>query len=477
MAKYSTANLKNLTLKERSHLRYNLEQDFELFVKYIFRELYGEKFILKSFHSKICKTLEKVYKGEIIHLIINIPPQYGKTTLLGLFICWCYAKNKNCDFIYTAFGDFIVNKSSDFIKSIIKSHTFQILWGYEIEKTIDSKSLWKFKDGGSFLAMQMGGTITSFGAGSVSKEGFYGCICIDDPTKPADALSEVMRQRPINYYKNTLSSRRRQKGITPIVLIMQRLHEEDLTGYFLEQEKQMDWVLLKIPVFDEEGEPIWSGKDSKEELEKEQKSNAFEFAGQYMQEPAPLEGGIFKSKWLYYYDTLPKPQYRCLYADTAVKDGKQNDYSVFQCWGYGIDNKAYLIDQIRGKWLLPELLEKAKIFWTRHYNQKDLGNIRKFAIEDKSSGSGLIQLLRKMTNMPITLLKPQKDKVSRANDATPRFEAEQVILPKNAYWLGEYLHELLVFPNGKHDDQVDATTYAINDLFSHNIITNTGFSI
>ena len=459
----------------------------------MFRLLEGRKFIEEDLHDGLFKTLQDIYDGNIKRQNINLPPRSAKTTTAKYFIAYCLAKNSKCNFIYTSFSQSLLKDISRELASILQNPKYQAMYSNsaeEISLEIDPiNEFWKdyleetqgktmfsstkiiTKEGGIILFASIGSAITGFGAGIRGAKVFSGGLFIDDANKPVDIHSQVMRDKVKQYFEETLLSRVNDSNI-PIINIQQRLHMEDLSGFLIEL---YNFLTLKCPLIID-GICQLPSQYSVERIE-EIKKNDFMFSAQYQQEPIPIQGNIFKKIWLNYYDKLPKLQYRCIYADTAVKDGKQNDYSVFECWGYGEDNKAYLIDQIRGKWLLPELLEKAKMFWKKHYDQKELGNIRRFAIEDKSSGSGLIQLLRNMTNMPITLLKPEKDKVLRAEDATPRFESEQVILPRHTHWLSEYLAELLAFPNGKHDDQVDTTTYAINDLFARNVITNTGFSI
>ena len=159
-----------------------------------------------------------------------------------------------------------------------------------------------------------------------------------------------------------------------------------------------------------------------------------------------------------------------IYADTASKEGRDNDFTVFMCWGFLNKNGrcfAYLIDVYRDKLTTPKLLRAAKDFWMKHYeNEKDIPLI-KFAIEDKSSGIGLIQLLEEETNIPVTRLYPEKDKVARANDILPRMESGQVLFPKDAPWLLDLEKELLSFSAKKGSnkkDQVDTLTYAIKDI-------------
>jgi predicted phage terminase large subunit-like protein len=188
-----------------------------------------------------------------------------------------------------------------------------------------------------------------------------------------------------------------------------------------------------------------------------------------MQRPAPAGGGIFKDHFWQYYDALPTKFTRAvIFADTAQKTGQHNDYSVFQYWAIDLNGLIYLIDQIRGKWEAPDLKVQATAFWNK-WQANPVGGITPsaFKIEDKSSGSSLIQDLRRTTNIPISGIPRDRDKVSRAHGAVPSIEAGNVLLPKHAPWLSDYLAEFASFTplmTHAHDDQIDPTIDAIENL-------------
>jgi predicted phage terminase large subunit-like protein len=185
-------------------------------------------------------------------------------------------------------------------------------------------------------------------------------------------------------------------------------------------------------------------------------------AGQLQQRPAPRGGGILKGAWFKYYQALPEMEWRSIYADTAMKTDESNDYSVFQCWGRSTVGQAYLIDQIRGKWEAPELLAQARAFWFKHM-QTQGAPLRQMRVEDKASGTGLIQTLRR-EGIPILALQRARDKVSRAHDTSPFVESGNVYLPETAPWLSSFIAEVEAFPNGKNDDQLDPMFDAVRDV-------------
>lgn len=174
-------------------------------------------------------------------------------------------------------------------------------------------------------------------------------------------------------------------------------------------------------------------------------------------------GGMLDPKWWQYYTAPPALEYRTIYADTAQKTGTQNDYSVIQCWGKSRGGQAVLLDQIRGKWEAPELLVQARAFWSKH--KPGPAPLRAFKVEDKVSGTGLIQTLKR-EGIPMLAIQRDRDKVTRAYDAAPMIESGNVLLPRDAPWLSDLLAEATTFPNGAHDDQLDPLFDAVADMLS-----------
>ena len=187
-----------------------------------------------------------------------------------------------------------------------------------------------------------------------------------------------------------------------------------------------------------------------------------------MQSPSPLGGGIFKDEWWKFYSVAPNVEYKIITADTAQKTKERNDYSAFQCWGV-LDNNIYLLDQIRGKWEAPDLKIQFKAFWAKHFGSgtETRGQLRSAYIEDKVSGTGLIQDIKKNDGIPVIAVQRNTDKVTRAMDMAPYIASGYVYLPENTHWLSEYLSEFARFtPLMTHefDDQIDPTLDAINIL-------------
>lgn len=428
-----------------------------------FKHRTGGDFIINRHHVDIANTLERVVLGDITRLIINMPPRSGKTELaVKNFMAWCIGLFPKSQFIHASYSKRLASSNTYEARSIIGSDIYGQIFPH-IALAQDSRAKDEFRTalGGVIYAAGSGGSITGYGAGSMG-DGFGGAVIIDDPHKAAEGNSKLALQNVIDWYSNTISSRINSPE-TPIIVVMQRLNENDLSGWLLDGGSGEEWHHLNIPAIDERGSSFWPDQFPLQMLERLRESNQYVFAGQYMQTPSPAGGGIFKDEWWRYYDTAPMIKHRMIFADTAQKTAEQNDYSVFQCWGYGVEGQAVVLDQIRGKWEAPELLAQARAFWSKHKAVNGLGVLRSMKVEDKVSGTGLIQTLKRegVTVLPI---QRNRDKVSRAYDVAPIIESGRVFLPRNAAWLSDFLHEFSAFPNGKHDDQIDPCIDALNEL-------------
>jgi predicted phage terminase large subunit-like protein len=273
-----------------------------------------------------------------------------------------------------------------------------------------------------------------------------------------------MRNAVIDWFQHTMQSRL-NKPDGPIIVIMQRLHEEDLSGWLLNGGTGEKWDHVCIPAKTQNGQSFWPSQFPLDMLNRLEASNSYVFAGQYMQVPAPVGGGIFKDHWWRTLPMAPPLKWRCIYADTAQKTAEQNDYSVFQCWGMTHENQIVMLDMVRGKWEAPELETMARAFWKKHASMQNVGTLRAFKVEDKVSGTGLIQKLRR-EGIPIVGIPRAKDKVTRAFDAAPFVESGNVALLNTLTCLSDFLSESSVFPTGSHDDAIDTAMSAINDMFA-----------
>jgi predicted phage terminase large subunit-like protein len=382
-----------------------------------------------------------------------MPPRYSKTEMAVVaFIAYGLALNPQARFIHASYSDDLALRNSAAIKDLIQLPQYQIMWPMQIRDDAKAKKQWYTNQQGGLLAVPTGGQITGFGAGRMAP-GWQGAFVIDDPIKPEDATSPTLREKINSRFISTIRSRL-DKEETPLIVIMQRLHELDLSGFLLQGGSGETWHHLELPVEVQpdrpypaeythgvpipaqppiaEGRPMWFVKHDTAQIAT-LKQNPYDYSTQYDQRPAPLGGSIFKDEWLNYYDYLDTEQnlihrldgsttplwYKHVYADTAMKTAEHNDYSVFQLWGYAQDKRLYLLDQVRGKWEAPELELQFTTFLSKHAYRPptNMMGVRVVKIEDKASGTGLIQSLRSKAGVAIQDIQRDKDKISRAHGA------------------------------------------------------------
>lgn len=468
--------------KQKAIISEALKLDFELFTRYFFKQIEGYSFIVNHHHRKLWETLEKVRVGDIKRLVINIPPRYSKSEIAVVyFVAWCLTNDPQNKFMHLSYSDTLaVDLNSSKVKDIITCDAYRELYG-DVELRTDSKSKkrWATTQGGGLYATSTGGQVTGLGAGRMDKGKFTGALIIDDPLKPSDAFSETTRNFINNRYNNTFKTRTAHQEV-PVIVIMQRLHDDDMTGWLLNGGSGEKWHHLNMPII-QNGEvksykyaipieyeykgALWEFKHTIEDIEVLKKSDSYVFQSQFMQSPSKIDGNIFKEKWWKFYTGFIDFQYTKIFADTAIKTGKYNDFSVFQIWGYW-DNRAYLIKQYRGKWESPELLIRAKMIVEEA--RKFPCECRGLYIEDAGpSGQGLIQQMRQASGILIKELKAKKDKLSRAMDAIPYIEQGRVFINSELEQLSDYIIEFSQFTaddSHKHDDMVDASMYAIIEL-------------
>ncbi|HFX6306068.1 phage terminase large subunit [Acinetobacter nosocomialis] len=483
--------------------RIKCEKEHLFFTRAFFLPRMGFKFSVNWHHEYIADKIDEVIAGKVKNLVINVPPGSGKTELLTNLIARGIARNARSRFLYLSYSQSLVEDVSATARNIVKSEDFQRLWPVKISTSTDAKSSWKTTvdgyDAGHVYSASMGGQVTGRRAGTLANEGFTGAIILDDPLKPEDAFSRTARRKANRKILNTVNSRK-AKSDTPIILIMQRLHVEDPTNFVLTGNVPGEWEQISIPALiddeyisklpekiqrkiprdverDEKGrQSYWPLKESLQSLLQLEKGgqdkdgatvSRYTFASQYQQAPKKLGGDLVKSEWFPRYLELPVLKWRAIWADTAQKVKKHNDYSVFLCAGLGYDNNLYIIDVKRGKWEAPALLKVAKDFIKKHKDgNTKIGKLRYMAVEDKASGTGLIQTIAKETTLPIRAIQRGDDKLLRSMDVILYVEDGRVLLPAEAPWLLNYVEEIEGLSadwSHDHDDQWDPTIDAIND--------------
>ena len=433
------------------------------FARTIYRARTNQELLPNAHQVAICHHLEQVFTGDIKRLIINVPPRSGKTEIaVKAFIAWTIGLHPDAEYIHASYSKRLATSNAYDIRAMMQHETYRSIFPW-VSLQDDSKAKDEFRTshGGIVYATGADGTITGYGAGKM-RDGFGGAIIIDDPHKAGEATSPIMRQNVIDWYQTTIQSRL-NKPDTPIIVIMQRLHEDDLSGWLLGGGSGEKWDSLVIPARNDDGSSFWPEQFPPEMLDRLEQSSPYVFSGQYMQRPSPIGGGIFKDDWWRFYDAMPPLKWRAIYADTAQKTKEQNDYSVFQCWGQTQTGQIVLLDMARGKWEAPELETMARAFWRKHMAQASNGPLRAFKVEDKVSGTGLIQKLKR-EGIPIIPIQRNVDKITRAFDAAPYVQSGNVYIMADLDHLADFMAEASVFPNGTHDDMIDAAMSAISDM-------------
>lgn len=449
-----------------------LRRDFMAFAERAFYELNPQAtFLPTPFLELIAAKLEDCRQGKIKRLIINLPPRSLKSHLASVALpAWCLGHDPTKQIICASYGQDLADKFARDCRTVMMSPRYRSL--FPKSRLIGRQSVADFTttQSGNRMATSVGGVLTGRGADM---------IIIDDPMKPDEALSETRRNAVNAWYDNTLVSRLNNKQRGCIIIIMQRLHQDDLVAHVMEQG---DWELLSFPAIatmDEdvpivmpygvgrfrrkEGEALHPDREPLPTLQQiKQTIGEYNFLSQYQQDPAPAGGAMIKTAWLQYYEQGQKPSFSTIVQswDTANKSGELNDYSVCTTWGVR-DRRYYLLDVFRRKLNYPDLKRAV-------HAQATLHNPRTIIIEDKASGTQLIQELRSEGIFGIKAYEPPAgtDKILRLHAQATGFENGLVYLPQYAPWLIDYVNELTTFPGAKYDDQVDSTTQALDYMRS-----------
>ncbi len=442
-----------------------LRNDLRPFIHRTFTTLCpGQTFEMSWHMEAIAYRLEQIRRGKIKRLIINMPPRSLKSIATSVaFPAYALGLDPTRRFICVSYSAELAKKHSNDFRVVIEEPWYRDLFPHTRIGQKDSETEIGLTARGFRLATSVGGTLTGRG-GDI--------IVIDDPLKPDDAYSEARRTAANEWFKNTLLSRLDDKRTGAIVVVMQRVHMDDLTGFVTSESDE--WTVLNLPAIAEANEDV-PISDTKvyhrkagqalsvreplsvlEDLKRQLGSDAF--SAQYQQMPIPPGGAMIKRHWIERYDQLP-PREEWLTTiqswDTASKGGPENDFSVCTTWVVtrGI-RRWYLIDVWRKRVDYPELRAAVITLAAKHKAKRVL-------VEDAGAGTSLVQELRRGKVSGIAPVKPERDKISRMAVISAKFEAGEVYLPRGAPWLADFERELFAFPGVKYDDQCDSVSQAL----------------
>ena len=442
-----------------------LRTDLAAFIQKTFQAIDGSQPYHPNWHVKVLADyLTKVRLGQIKRLIITLPPRSLKSVAASVaFPAWVLGHDPTRRIMCASYGRELSSKLGRDCRTVMQSDWY--LKAFPNTRLNDNRSAaddFETTANGFRFSTSVGGVMTGRG-GSL--------LILDDVHKADEVLSDAKRLAVTEWFTSALLSRLDNKQNGAIVLIMQRLHVDDLAGYLLEQG---GWVHLNLPAIAETDESfiLFNGRklgrragealnpvlEPLEVLEQTKLNmGSFWFSAQYQQQPVPAAGNLFKKEWFKTYDRAPEPDYSDQIFqswDTALTATQGANYSVCTTW-VRIDEEAYLIDVFRAKLELPDLkrtmLERQQKFGA--------GSV---LIEESVAGLGLIQQLRHEGKIHPIAIKPVGSKLDRAGAAAPIIEAGRVYIPREAPWLGDFMNEVLAFPAAKNDDQVDSMTQFVN---------------
>jgi predicted phage terminase large subunit-like protein len=447
----------------------------------------------------ICEHLEAVSSSQIQRLLINVPPGHAKSLLVSVFWpAWVWATRPSWRGIFSSYAGDLAIRDSVRCRSLIEDDWYRSNFqtgrpGFEkwsLSSDQNVKSYFRNTRTGERMSLSVGGKAT----------GFRGdCVVVDDPLNAKEAMSKLARDEAIYWWDKVMSSRLNDMAKGARVIIMQRLHENDLSGHVLRQNeyehlclpsefnsKRRSQTYIKV---DGEREPFWQDPRtedgellfpklfSQEVLKQAKKDLGSDgYSGQHDQAPSPAEGGMFKRKWWRFWKpdgtspeckrpdgcyegaavTLPAMQTIIISLDAAFKDKPDSDYVVFTVWGVDRANR-YLLDMVRGKLSFTNTciaFEALAKKWPR---------ARKKIVEDKANGSAIIDTLQSRI-AGIVAVNPEGGKEARASAVQPQIESGNVYIPEGAQWLEDFVEEFASFPLGANDDIVDSTSQALLEL-------------
>ena len=443
-------------------------EDLQLFAELAFPIIEPGKELIASWHiDHLCWLMGEVVDGYERRVIVNVPPRSLKSILISvIFVAFAMGRDPSLKIIVSSHNQELARKLASDFRRLVQSSFYRRLFP-RFQLTHDGDRLLEQKTvlNGHRIATSVGATITGHGAD---------IIIVDDPNRAKDVYSEAHRLKVNTYFDQELSSRLNDKRRGRIIVVMQRLHEDDLTGHLLARGGR--WTHSAIQARAEEcrsyrigcaagdvisrsiGDILLAEMNSEESLEDlRATTGSTNFQAQYQQNPTPSEGLIIKREWLRFCDRLPEDfDFVLVSWDPASTIGEDADHSAGTVWGLR-QQQFYLLDVLRGRYEAPDLRHLIEATHERYGADVTL-------IERAGIGHALGAEMRRQSRIRPILPSVVTDKTARLIAQSPKFEAQQVILPREAPWLGIYLNELLAFPASKYDDQVDSTSQALKYL-------------
>lgn len=447
-----------MNAQAQAALNLALSKSFKIFCRRVFRTLNPGTPMKMNWHlDAMMHALQHAAAGVDPNLIINVPPRSLKSTIASVALpAFIMGQDPSARVVCVSYAQKLASKFARDFRTIVTSPWYQAAFP-TMQLTKNTEELFETTLGGSRLSTSVEGVVTGFG-GRI--------IIVDDPIDPSEANSALARQKAIDYFDGTLSTRLDDKENGSLILVMQRLHECDPTGHLLAKKTFKLLSFPSIAIIDEDiplrngkfhhrkvGDVLHPARESQKTLDLLRASMGNpNFEAQYQQSPIPASGNMLKSAWIQTYPAgADRSQMKITQSwDTAIKGNPKADFSACTTWGE-LNGRHYVLDVFREQLDFPELLKAAVAMYHQYRPSAVL-------IEDHGSGSSLIQQLKASYGIYPIDRRSKYDKVTRFSNVLPMFEAGQVLFPDVAPWDAELRRELLGFPNAKHDDQVDSVS-------------------
>ncbi len=467
---------KNIELQEEIAMLWG---SFLLFTQTFFPIVTGRQFAIshptgrESHHITIAKTLSKIFRQEQFDTVINVPPGHGKSTLVSMFVSWVLSQYPDCNFLYVSYSKTLATKHTEFIRRVLQSTQYQQLFPTKLRDDSRAKDSFTTNHGGSIKAFGASGSITGQDAGLPNLDRFTGCVIIDDPHKPDEVHSDVIRQSVIDNYKETILQRPRAPSV-PILFIGQRLHENDLAAHLLSEDSERKFESVILKSIDDTGNALYPEVNPLDMLLEKQNKSPYVFSSQFQQNPIPAGGALYKDRDFIFLREEPTILYTFITADTAETSKSYNDATAFSFWGiYEVEEMGHKTGQFALHWLdaqelhiEPKELKDAFMSFYMDCMQHPVKPLVA-AIEKKSTGVTLISVLEDMRGLQIRDIKRTKASGSK----TERFlEIQPIIASKlltftegarHADFCIEHMKKITANDTHRRDDLCDTVYDAI----------------
>lgn len=479
-------------MDDLTRLRVDCLSSFFFFNRFIFKTRTGRDFIISqpmgniSHFAEIAKALEDVFYGKIKYLLINCPPGWSKSELIKNFIAWCYAHYADCNHLYISFAHELASSHTHIIKQTLMLPIYRRLFPHvEINRESSAKDFFKTTSGGAVAAFGSSGPVTGRDAGLPGLDRYSGGVFIDDIHKPNEVHSDVIREKVKRNFVETIATRCRGYNV-PIVIIGQRLHQDDLFNYLLNGGDGNKWHHVNIESLDQVGNARYPEVMPLEKLLIIKETQPYVFASQYQQNPIPAGGGLFKEDYFVLLEECPDIMATFITCDSAETEHEWNDKTVFSFWGlYQIKVRGEPVPDLYGlHWLdcremniEPKDLENEFLdFWASCMTFKVKPSIA--IIEKKSTGVTLVSVLKKQQGLKVIGIDRTRKSGSKSDrfvDMQQYIASKQISLPmlaKHTKMCIKHMTDITANDTHRFDDIADTCYDAVNAAFIDKIIVN-----